>query len=338
MHRYQLIQALLLGLGSASQVARRDDSSQNNASLNFRPDAISGLGNLYKWVGSYYNATTQVEFWPYAGVASSANDSSSICPNLKNQKYSFDFDSVLAITETSEYNVGANPINLFLVGWPEHGTLNQSRQIGHMNADEWDFFSSTPEYSYNASSKKAETNFNLTMQDPHSAPYNLSSTLSEYYGQNEFVFNMTDCNSTDTTQWVGTMIVDSIMNQDGYNWTYPNPTLDVQFDSTTANLTLEGYFQGAPIGQGTFRTDELIVPGKLKLSFGGKIDTYHSDVLVNDSSTPSWERTVGFNNNSANIGYNGTDSDDNASSKLRSSQTLSVIGLTLMLSLGTMYM
>ena len=34
------------------------------------------------------------------------------------------------------------------------------------------------------------------------------------------------------------------------------------------------------------------------------IDPYHSDTLVNTSRTPTWLRTVGFGNNSMNIGYN----------------------------------
>lgn len=43
--------------------------------------------------------------------------------------------------------------------------------------------------------------------------------------------------------------------------------------------------------------------GEFKLSFAGVIDRYHSDVLKNDTDTPTWIRTVGFNNNSVNIGF-----------------------------------
>lgn len=39
------------------------------------------------------------------------------------------------------------------------------------------------------------------------------------------------------------------------------------------------------------------------MRFQGVIDPYHSDVLVNDSATTRWLPTVGYGNNSTNIGY-----------------------------------
>lgn len=46
------------------------------------------------------------------------------------------------------------------------------------------------------------------------------------------------------------------------------------------------------------------VQGKIKILFFGVTDPYHPDALVNTSTTPTWLRTVGFGNNSMNIGYN----------------------------------
>lgn len=190
----------------------------------------------------------------------------------------------------------------------------------------------SPVYSYNSSSHKAETDFNISLQDTHSAPYSLSSTLTNYAGLSAAIFNMTGCNSTETTRWAGYFISLGVEDDNiGYNWTYPNPVLDVHFDGETANLTVEGYFEGTPIGRNGFNEDDLFVPGKAKLSFSGVIDTYHSDVLVNESATPSWERSIGFGNDSSNIGYNGTNA--SASSSFQSSGTLSVLGLALMLSI-----
>ncbi|KAJ5715507.1 uncharacterized protein N7483_012688 [Penicillium malachiteum] len=337
MHRSPLLHTFLFGLSAASQISQRDNSSDYDSQLNFRPESVSGLGDIYHWVGSYYNATALVEYTPYSGVAASANDTPYTCPNIRDKKYSFSFDSILGITETSEYNVGSNPVNLFFMGWPEDTAFNISAPIDDMAVNEWSFFSSEPVYTYNSTTSKAQTNFNLTLQDTENAPYNLSSKLTQYYGSESGIsLNMTGCNSSETTRWSGYLIVDSIMKMDGYNWTYPNPSLDLQFDSNMANLTIEGYFEGTPIGNEDFNEDGLFVPGNIKISFLGVIDTYHSDVLVNDSSTPSWERSVGFNNNSANIGYNGIDSKTNDSNNFASSSKLPVVALSLILSVAAM--
>jgi hypothetical protein len=201
-----------------------------------------------------------------------------------------------------------------------------------MLADETDFLS--PVYSYNSSSPKAEVDFNITLQDTQSAPYNLSSVLTDYAGSSSVMFNMTGCNSTETTRWAGHFKSLGIEDDNiSYNWTYPNPVLDLQFDGQTANLTVEGYFEGIPLGKYDFNEDDLFVPGRAKLSFSGVTDTYHSDVLVNDSATPSWERSIGFGNDSANVGYNGTDT--SVSSSLQSSETFSILGFALLLSIAS---
>jgi hypothetical protein len=43
--------------------------------------------------------------------------------------------------------------------------------------------------------------------------------------------------------------------------------------------------------------------GKLIMNFSGVIDHYRSDILRNDTDTPTWVRTVGYQNNSLNVGY-----------------------------------
>ncbi|KAF3399098.1 hypothetical protein DPV78_006789 [Talaromyces pinophilus] len=84
----------------------------------------------------------------------------------------------------------------------------------------------------------------------------------------------------------------------------------------TANLSLQGYVVANPVnGEGQ-------VPGQFRLTFSGVIDKYHSDVLRNYTSTPSWLRTVGFNNNSENTGYTNTTS---GSSHLMGSLLLNAI-------------
>jgi hypothetical protein len=105
----------------------------------------------------------------------------------------------------------------------------------------------------------------------------------------------------------------------------PNPTINLQFDGTTANLSLQGYFEGDSIdGDGV--EDPGVITGELSVTFSGVIDSYHSDVLRNDTSTPTWLRTVGYQNNSANIGYTTSES---TSSQLMECPSLTAIACVL---------
>ncbi|KAF9885311.1 hypothetical protein FE257_013028 [Aspergillus nanangensis] len=89
------------------------------------------------------------------------------------------------------------------------------------------------------------------------------------------------------------------------------PSLEVKFDDQSANLTLDGYYYAdthvkptpddGPDGQLTSSPNKAV--GHVQMRFHGVLDAYHSDVLVLNSLTPSWLRTVGFGNNSANVGY-----------------------------------
>lgn len=104
-----------------------------------------------------------------------------------------------------------------------------------------------PVYSYNSSSHRAETDFNITLQYTQSAPYNLFSTLTDYAGIISVIFNMTGCNSTETTRRAGYSISLGIEDDIiGYNWTYLNPVLNVHFDGEIANVTMEGYLKRRP--------------------------------------------------------------------------------------------
>lgn len=77
----------------------------------------------------------------------------------------------------------------------------------------------------------------------------------------------------------------------------------------------------------------LGLQGKIKISYFGVIDLYHSDILVNTSATPTWLRTVGFGNNSMNIGYdNGGALGWLLSILLETTAISGVISLTLMYS------
>ncbi|PYH42831.1 uncharacterized protein BP01DRAFT_393862 [Aspergillus saccharolyticus JOP 1030-1] len=121
---------------------------------------------------------------------------------------------------------------------------------------------------------------NTTTQSP---PYRLSSTITAYYSGNaDLRANMINCTSTEMVPW----LVDPSPWAPNDNVTYvsPSPALSVslEFDGETANYTI------------------------FILRFAGVLDAYHSDILANDTATPTWLRTVGVNNNSPNIGYTGT--------------------------------
>ncbi|KAJ5116976.1 hypothetical protein N7456_001324 [Penicillium angulare] len=151
--------------------------------------------------------------------------------------------------------------------------------------------------------------FNLTLSSgTKKAPYDLTGTIENADSMlASFNMDLKSCdNSTETSQNQMTLVDRDWSNNAGWNWTYP--AVEIQFDSQTANFTLNGY--AAAIPYLINRVDPLSalgpdeVQGRIKVSFYGVIDPYYSDTLVNTSSTPTWLRTVGFGNNSVNIGYN----------------------------------
>lgn len=128
----------------------------------------------------------------------------------------------------------------------------------------------------------------------------MSSTLmNRYEGFGELMVN-TSTPCVETSQWSFSIWSGPF---EGTNFT--NPTIDLQFDDSTANLTLQGYAEaGSVYGTGSTTTSgSTVVWGEFSLTLSGVIDKYHSDVLRNDTTTPTWLPTVGYNNNSANIGY-----------------------------------
>lgn len=152
--------------------------------------------------------------------------------------------------------------------------------------------------------------FNLTLEPTKQAPYNLNGLFSNATNVFDALYNLTlfetSCSSTTATDEYSVWIVNSpSVNTDGWNWT--SSTVQLDFDSYTANYTLDGYFTAVAEwfsnGTGILKSPSNWFQGKIHITFSGVIDTYHSDVLVNNSATPTWLPTVGFNNNSMNIDY-----------------------------------
>jgi hypothetical protein len=119
-----------------------------------------------------------------------------------------------------------------------------------------------------------------------------------------------------TTEWTDDYRF-SMTNYRSYfaeDWNdYKYPEVSVQFNDKTANLTVDGIFYAKPFRQSNMTQHEPVggspeVVGFVSVRFSGVVDEYHSDALSLDKSTPSWERTVGFENNPSNIGYGESDS------------------------------
>ena len=97
-------------------------------------------------------------------------------------------------------------------------------------------------------------------------------------------------------------------NENWSDFTLPNVTVD--FDAHTANLTVDGSFLASPFIRsnnsgypetGTISSEDAL-QGNIQIRFRGVLDTYNSDILEVNSTSPTWLRTVGFGNNSLNIG------------------------------------
>ncbi|KAJ5986040.1 hypothetical protein N7451_010405 [Penicillium sp. IBT 35674x] len=306
-------------------IVSTEASSTYNASLPFRPSNVTGLSDIYLWVGSlsypfdrYYNATTKIEFTPEIG----STTNTSVCSNLQGQRFTTEFQSVLAITERGPYNIGSNPVNALLTLW-NSGT-DYSSVLNISDTSPWSssalrwYLESAPWVIYAKNSTTQSDSpydsvndiFNLTLsRDTRDGPYNITGTIKNADMMlDTFEMDLESCNTAIETKQNSMSLVDrDWSNNAGWNWTYP--VVDLQFDSRTANFTLNGYAAGLPYrisytegGQNIqFGPDE--VQGKIKISYFGVIDLYHSDILVNISATPTWVRTVGFGNNSMNIGY-----------------------------------
>lgn len=164
---------------------------------------------------------------------------------------------------------------------------------------QWSNKSTAPD-NFNMTVSKESSAFNLSGAVRNSYEYDWNATRS--FGH----FSMPACNpSEDTGRWQAKPQVAKWTNTE--NWTgFRFPVMNASFDAHTANLTLSGIFEADSFlrKNDTQRIDiGGSVLGTFKLHFHGVLDTYHSDVLNVNSTSPTWLRTVGFGNNSLNIGY-----------------------------------
>lgn len=147
---------------------------------------------------------------------------------------------------------------------------------------------------------KESSTFNLSGVVRNSYEYNWNAT----YGFGHFSLPACDP-SADTGRWKGMPQVAKWTNTE--NWSgFRFPIMNASFDARSANLTLSGLFEAdSYLRKNATQTYDIGggVLGTFQLHFHGVLDTYHSDVLDVNSTSPTWLRTVGFGNNSLNIGY-----------------------------------
>lgn len=149
---------------------------------------------------------------------------------------------------------------------------------------------------------------NYTLAPTKHAPFNLTAKVtdnisgpgSEPSGDRlgNFEVTLPSCKPGENDQFLITIISNEWPGIDGWKW--KDPLVNLHFDSETANVTLSGYY-AADSSNSDSGSDNT--RGQITISFLGFIDAYHSDTLVNNSASPTWIRTVGFGNNSLNIGY-----------------------------------
>ncbi|RAK98761.1 uncharacterized protein BO80DRAFT_466722 [Aspergillus ibericus CBS 121593] len=289
---------LLLGLIAQSIVVRATDDKFYKPSLDFRPNNITGLWYpLYDWVGSYYNSTFEFELTPTA--FSSTN--SSFCSGLRNQTLSAKRPSNLAITETSIWNkYPQNPVNLFLTVWPtDYDFWAQSLDSDLTQLPDYAILSSNPVYSQ-VWSVTEDNNFNLdiTTVDASTSTYRISANYT-YDLLSSVSLNLGSCDLAEYSDtWIVYLLNQNQIVPDWFNWTYP--TIDVRFDNSTANLTIEGQF-GATAYDTQGNQTSTWMAGSIKMVFRGVVDNARSDVLVQGEDQPTWLRTLGFGNNSLNL-------------------------------------
>ncbi|KAJ6045853.1 hypothetical protein N7444_007107 [Penicillium canescens] len=232
------------------------------------------------------------------------------------------WDSILAILDRGAYNKGSNSVNVMLTLIPPN--YNKS----NLNLLALDVYPRPLWWALQSSDPTGQSNENTTVEDHFNISttkssdfFSLAGTLHEnislgYASQNFEPIWMPTCNSSyyygNYTLAISQLPGDWWSTQ---GWTdFKLPFMNAMFNERTANLTLEGKFAaypylrandtgyiGTPDGGETSTGDS--VQGTIRFTFKGHLDSYHSDVLNMDTTVPTWLRTVGFGNNSMNVGY-----------------------------------
>ncbi|KAF4339125.1 hypothetical protein FBEOM_6945 [Fusarium beomiforme] len=321
---FNRIVQLLVALSCLLAICLAKNDEDYDPSTNYRPRNVTGLGDFYGWVGSYYNATAEVELNPVFGdvwnwtLSLGMPDEDNLCSELQNYTHTVKYDAILSILERGRWNAGSNSVIFWLTLMPQ---TSPPFNVSSLGADfmwrtsdhptlEFPIFSVSPSPNgyWRPKNGTGPDLFNFTTTQTKSGAYSLSGTL-EYekmdHGPASSRLNITMpvCN---TTELRGDYFVrvqeDAEWNTEGWDgFRYPN--VSVQFDNKTANLTLNAVFASRPVvwpnatdgGAGYGSSTTIGQPGAhgfMQIRFSGALDAYHSDLLSLNDSEPVWLRTL----------------------------------------------
>ncbi|QPC74604.1 hypothetical protein HYE68_005356 [Fusarium pseudograminearum] len=283
-------------------------------STNYRPRNVTGLGDFYSWVGSYYNATAIVELEFLFG----REFGKPLCPQLENQTYTTKFDVVLSILERGHWNSGDNSVIFLLTLLPQISPPFNVSNLTFENMWEWRQLGlSHPIYSaslvdhkssgpWRPESGSSPDLFNFTTSQVSGGAYNISGTLYPHRdpGGPDYFGILNGLPVCDSTKQADGALVTMLRDPEGEalgEFQYPHTS--IQFDNKTVNFTLDASFHSTSNVHENSTSEHITVSGLLRVRFSGVLDAYHSDTLSLKGSKPTWLRTVGFSNDSSNIGY-----------------------------------
>ncbi|KAJ4111460.1 hypothetical protein NW768_011814 [Fusarium equiseti] len=325
---------------SGIAIEEEEEKKEYDPSENLRPTNVTGLGELYSWVGSYYNATVEAEF---ILDFTARTDPSEQCEELRNFSTTVKYDAILSVLEHQSWNSGNNSLQFWVTLTPQASDPTDWKWM-HDGRNRSYVFSSLP-YDTSPYGYTGPDYLNFTTTQISGGSYNITeSTEGRQVGtwQN---MKMPVCNRTEyKDEWSVRILPWGNYYTKFTGWTgpveYHYPKISLQFDNKTANLTFAAFWEADAVQQPNFNevVEEPWLPtwknrelvGRVSFNFSGVLDEYHSDVLSLDGPLPAWQRTVGFGNNSANIGYGDTPDSMKDSPDSMGERTIGRAGLALM--------
>jgi hypothetical protein len=105
-------------------------------------------------------------------------------------------------------------------------------------------------------------------------------------------FELPRCNRTEWNDTVYVQFGDNIPEAWAVDYSWPD--LDFEFDEKGLNMTLEAKNAGTISNYYNEGSKRFMYQGDTRITFRGVIDSWHSDVLLINSSKPAWRQTVGY--------------------------------------------
>lgn len=127
--------------------------------------------------------------------------------------------------------------------------------------------------------------FPLTIENANNGHYNIIGNLSSSYTLSMGSFYLPACNGTGSERFTIDFKDLSHIGYNGSDW----PSFGFEFDRSELTATWN-----SPAAWMIAPDYTLQRNGKVKITFNGKIDSWHSDVMIPSGPAPSWNLTVGY--------------------------------------------